>query len=833
MDAILELVSTISDAWKEQKVATGLFLDVKGAFPSVDLPTLYSELCSRGIPAEYIDWLKVRMAARTTVLTFDDYWSMLFQIFGGLDQGDPLSALLYLFYNSPLLEMAKSSRREFSFGYVDDVTFLTVGKTFDTTHRKLENLLSRPGGILEWAEKHNCEFSISRFQVVDFTRKLGPVSETAPQEGTPNSGQESATPHEGNINGSTVRQATITTFFSTIPHTRTRAVATPQEGQTIVAAATTRQSTITNYFNHPMHPISQPPTSTPQAARKPSKQTVRGQPLRIGNHTVPPASSAKLLGVHIDSKLRWNEQFAACLGKAEGWLRQFRRLTMTTRGLSGQNMARLWMQTAIPRIFYAGEAFIAPSQSVKGSRGGRVRAVTKKALTKLASTQRRGALLITGGLFSSAGDTLDFHAGLIPARLLVARIRHRAAMRIATLPEGHPLHARLHRMRRRKQAKTFKSPVDDLVAEFKVDKIRMETTAAIRRPPYWEFSGTCRIARTEEEAIEEEEHDNADLKIYSDGSGLEKVIGASAVLFRDGVERRSRRFRLGKDDSHEVYDGEGVGILSGLSIARIEGREIQRVLRSISVYVDNQAAIRALEIRHPGPSHYIWDAIDQELGLLIAEHPGVQVTFRWIPAHKDIHGNERADQEAKRATSGHHDTPDDTFPPLLRHSLPKNKTSLRKMHQKKLKQEWQQEWRESPRYKRMAIFDDETSHTKYQDTIDGFPKIHSSILFQLRTGHIALNNHLHRIQKADSPHCPRCHRRETVIHYLLYCPRYDKQRRRLSRAVSSSNMTLHALLSTREFIPALMQYVADTKRLQSSFPNIPPLELDDSDEEGG
>jgi len=30
-----------------------------------------------------------------------------------------------------------------------------------------------------------------------------------------------------------------------------------------------------------------------------------------------------------------------------------------------------------------------------------------------------------------------------------------------------------------------------------------------------------------------------------------------------------------------------------------------------------------------------------------------------------------------------------------------------------------------------------------------------------------------------------------------------------------------------------MQYVADTKRLQSSFPNIPPLELDDSDEEGG
>ncbi|KAF8231877.1 hypothetical protein L208DRAFT_1466842 [Tricholoma matsutake] len=48
---------------------------------------------------------------------------------------------------------------------------------------------------------------------------------------------------------------------------------------------------------------------------------------------------------------------------------------------------------------------------------------------------------------------------------------------------------------------------------------------------------------------------------------------------------------------------------------------------------------------------------------------------------------------------------------------------------------------------------------------------HTSLLLQLRTGHIPLNKHLHWIQKAELPTCPCCHHHdETVAHYVLHCP---------------------------------------------------------------
>lgn len=137
----------------------------------------------------------------------------------------------------------------------------------------------------------------------------------------------------------------------------------------------------------------------------------------------------------------------------------------------------------------------------------------------------------------------------------------------------------------------------------------------------------------------------------------------------------------------------------------------------------------------------------------------------------------------------------------------------------------------SPRYKRFTDIDDTTNPKAYQRLIDDLPRVHTTVLFQLRTGHIALNSHLHRIQKKDSPDCERCAHRETVHHYILQCRRYDRQRRILERTVGHTNMSLASLLTTRKLLPALMQYVNDTKRLHSVYQDIPPLELDDDSDE--
>ena len=47
-------------------------------------------------------------------------------------------------------------------------------KTFTEAHQRLREIMEQAGGIFDWARKHNCEFGIEKFQLVDFSRQLIP-----------------------------------------------------------------------------------------------------------------------------------------------------------------------------------------------------------------------------------------------------------------------------------------------------------------------------------------------------------------------------------------------------------------------------------------------------------------------------------------------------------------------------------------------------------------------------------------------------------------------------------------------------------------------------------
>ncbi|KAJ3878611.1 hypothetical protein F5051DRAFT_292525, partial [Lentinula edodes] len=86
-------------------------------------------------------------------------------------------------------------------------------------------------------------------------------------------------------------------------------------------------------------------------------------------------------------------------------------------------------------------------------------------------------------------------------------------------------------------------------------------------------------------------------------------------------------------------------------------------------------------------------------------------------------------------------------------------------------------------------------------------------LTQLRTGHIPLQRHLHRIGKADSATCPCCkHGNETVTHYLFECRAHRQARGRLQRKLANDRWSIGSLLSTKSSLPHLFRYINDTKR---------------------
>jgi hypothetical protein len=170
-DAIHLLVKEVKDAWRKGKVMSILFLDVKSAYPSVAVDWLIHNMHKRGIPEEYTNWMRRRMAPRRTTLTFDDYKSEQFGINNGLDQGDPFSLICYLIYNADTLDILDNKKGEKGYMFVDDTTIAATGNDFEEARAKLKDIMTRQGGILDWAKAHNCEFGIAKFQLLDLTRQ--------------------------------------------------------------------------------------------------------------------------------------------------------------------------------------------------------------------------------------------------------------------------------------------------------------------------------------------------------------------------------------------------------------------------------------------------------------------------------------------------------------------------------------------------------------------------------------------------------------------------------------------------------------------------------------
>ena len=171
IDTLYLTTKFIFDHWRKGNVVSALFLDVKGAFPSVEVQRLSHNMCMKGVPQEYTNWILNRLQGCQTRIQFDDYLSDPLDTDNGCDQGDLTSIILYHFYNASLIEVAKESQAELAPAFIDDITFLAAGQDFSITHAKIHSMMTRPNGAYEWSRDHNSFFEMDKLQLIDFTRK--------------------------------------------------------------------------------------------------------------------------------------------------------------------------------------------------------------------------------------------------------------------------------------------------------------------------------------------------------------------------------------------------------------------------------------------------------------------------------------------------------------------------------------------------------------------------------------------------------------------------------------------------------------------------------------
>ena len=726
-DSIHLLTKTVKDAWRKGQVASTLFLDVKSAFPSVDIDRLIHNMRRRGIPKEHTEWIKRRLNNRRTTLAFDDYQTEAFIVLNGLDQGDPHSGVSYLIYNADLLKIPDLKAGECVLLFVDNAAVVVTGKDFAETHEKLRNIMNRTNGIFEWAKIHNCEFGVEKFQLLDITKKLVP---------------------------------------------------------------------------NPINP-------------KKKILTLR-KALVLGNQRIPSKETARFLGVIVDNKLNWKGQCAAALAKGQDWIIHFSRIARASRGVHAKYLQQLYLSIAIPRMLYAADIFLTPQQNVgKKTKDGKIK---QAILNKLASVQRRAAIMITGAMKTTATDITEVMANLMPFPLLVDKYRHRAAVRLAMLPPMHALHKPIKNAAS-KLVKRHPTPLHDLMHRYNIQPQNIETIKAIRHETRWKTGVTTEIIPDVDKAITDIVQEHPDVNVFTDGSGMEGKVGAGAVLYRNGRLKTKLRHQLGSIRHHTVYEGEGVGVLLGIRMISNEWG-----IRSANIYIDNQASITAISLTKPNPGHYIFDAVQDGITALRKKHSGIKIKVKWVPGHKGVEGNEKADEQAKKAiTEGSSDP--NSLPRLLKKRLPHSKSALIQGHGERLKKRTQKLWKSSQRYERMKKTDPAAPSAKYINLITPLPRKLASILSQLRTGHAPLAKHLHRIGKVDSPICPACQQyEETVQHFMLHCQAHHAARQKLRNSMGGRDVNLTKLFTMAETLRALFIYVAETGRWHSTFGDLPMLE---------
>jgi len=323
--------------------------------------------------------------------------------------------------------------------------------------------------------------------------------------------------------------------------------------------------------------------------------------IKIGQHTIWPAKSHKFLGLIMDQELCFKEQAAHALAKGTRWVTQLRRTAKIAKGMRGEFMRAMLYGVAIPSMLYAADVWCVPP--VRRANGRQTRG-TKGFIGRMERVQRQAALQITGALRTTPTDLLLAHVDIAPLEFHIRKICHSAALRIATLPQTNPI-GKAARRAARCHVKRLPSPLHNIMAMLKVHPDEIEKIPPIRKHPHWESAIKTVIPENKDQAEARELNNEADIRVYSDGSGYEGGVGAAAVLYRGFRPVKVLRYYLGTLDKHTVYEGECVGMMLGLELIR---RETGWVLEA-TMGIDNQAAITATGTGKPATGSYIVDKI--------------------------------------------------------------------------------------------------------------------------------------------------------------------------------------------------------------------------------
>ena len=270
------------------------------------------------------------------------------------------------------------------------------------------------------------------------------------------------------------------------------------------------------------------------------------------------------------------------------------------------------------------------------------------------------------------------------------------------------------------------------------------------------------------------EHVNSE-KFYTDGSKSKEGVGCAVV-------HNDTSYVAKLPNSASVFSAELSAIVQALELVH------QSKKRKFVIYSDSWSALESLRT-------------------FISFHPLIQkaqewlfhiscrkksVCFCWVPAHVGIHGNERADKEAKVAC-----TSSDYEIKKVPHY------DMRRPIKSYILQKWQKRW-SSP------LLGNNKKYKEIRNSIECWSSSFNPnrkieiVLTRLRIGHTRLT-HQFILEGGDPPVCDNCATTLSVKHILVGCPMFSRQRLKYNL----DGKTINEILGDEADVDALVCFLQE------------------------